>query len=454
LAVEPGLYVKFFNEGEARQSELPPVGPLEHVVVRDGSLIADRKDGDRTEHFDGGGRWIEAEYEFQRAIGTEPGGARRSDLRIVAPQGVYLRFITFGSTAQDDPVPELGPYAVVVIGRRAVEADGDRLATRIRTKQNLWELTAVGGTALVGVIRPDIAFRTRSTRYHPEIEPFRSAHRVVAASARAAKPYPPASRPQPAAADAASAPARARPAKPHTPVPHAPSPPAPAGRVTPPPPDPGPRATPAPVSRLTDARAITLRDRIRADHSTRPDTTVASSGRGGREWAGALWQLRFAIIAALIVMIAVFSVPSIRSAVAGGSPAGSASTVAIGTTVRSPDWDYRVGSARRVARIGSSQARGIYLVVQVAATNRNGAVAQLSPSNFTLTAADGEQYAAQPTSSNVYLGELNPDSSYAWPTEFPVGRSAFVPLIFDVNAFASGTQLVILDVPSTRIRLE
>jgi hypothetical protein len=35
-----------------------------------------------------------------------------------------------------------------------------------------------------------------------------------------------------------------------------------------------------------------------------------------------------------------------------------------------------------------------------------------------------------------------------------VGRSVVVPLIFEINPATSGTQLVILDVPTTRVRLE
>ncbi len=128
--------------------------------------------------------------------------------------------------------------------------------------------------------------------------------------------------------------------------------------------------------------------------------------------------------------------------------------MAVGTAVSSPEWTYNVGSVRRVARIGASQARGTYMVVQIAATNRGRAGAQLSPSNFPLTAASGEQYAAQPTTSGVYSSAVNPDSSYMWPIDFPVGRSVVVALIFEVNPSITGTQLVILDVPTTRIRLE
>ncbi len=407
--MEPGLYVTFFTEGEPMDGELPPVGPLEHVVVRDRSLMADRKDGQDADHFGGGLRWIEAEQELRRATGQDPGGAKRPDLRIAAPEGVYLRFVSFGEADEHDPIPELGPYAVVVVGRRGVEADGDPLATRTGTDQNLWELTGVGGSAFVGLMRPDIAFRTRSTTYHPEIKPFR----------RGATPQP--SRPAAAPSRPAAAPV--------------------ATRVVESPPPPRPLEDPA----------LTLRDRIGTEPSTtRSGYMVADPEQ--REWGGAAWRLRYFIIGALVVLIVVFSVPSIRSVLNGGGP--TADTVAVGTAVSSPEWTYNVGSVRRVARIGASQARGTYMVVQIAATNRGRAGAQLSPSNFTLTAASGEQYAAQPTTSGVYSSAVNPDSSYMWPIDFPVGRSVVVALIFEVNPSITGTQLVILDVPTTRIRLE
>ena len=395
--------------------ELPPVGPLEHVVVRGQSLMADRKDGGG-DLFGSGGRWIEAEHELRRATGQEPGGTKRSDLRIAGPEGVYLRFVSFGEAAEHDPIPELGPYAVVVVGRRGVEADGDPLATRTGTNQNLWELTGMGGSAFVGVVRPDIAFRTRSTTYHPEIKPFRTG-----ATPPPSRPAAAPSHPAAAPVAVAAAPVAARVVEPP--------------RPQRPPEDPG----------------LTLRDRIGSEPAmTRSGYGVAEPLQ--REWGGAAWRLRFLIIGALVVLIGIFSVPSIRSLLTGGGP--TSETVAVGTPVSSAAWTYTVGSVRRVARIGSSAARGTYLVVQMAATNRGPGPAQLSPSSFTLTAPGGEQYAAQPTSSGVYSSEANPDSAYIWPADFPVGRSVVVPLIFEVNASISGTQLVILDIPTTRVRLE
>jgi hypothetical protein len=398
--VDPGLYVTFFTEGEPLGRELPPVGPLEHLVVRDRdrSLIADRKLGEQADAFAGGGRWIEAELELRRATGREPGGPTRSALRIAAPEGVYLRFVAFDEGAEHEPLPELGPYAVVVVGRRGVEADGDPLATRAAT--NLWELTGVGGSAFVGVIRPDIAFRTRSTAYHPDIDRIRAVPQEAATAVT-----------QPAA-PAAPSPAQSRPA---------------------------------------EEASLTLRDRIGSEPSTaRLSKAVADDEQ--REWGGALWRLRYGIIGALVVLIIAFSIPSIRAFFSAVGSGGA--TVGIGTPVTSPDWTYNVGRVRRVTTIGAARANGTYLVVQIAATNRAQSGAQLLPTNFVLHAATGEQYPAQPTTSSVYSSAENPGSLFVWPTDFPVGRPILVPLIFEVNPSIDGTQLVIVDVPTTRIRLE
>jgi hypothetical protein len=54
----------------------------------------------------------------------------------------------------------------------------------------------------------------------------------------------------------------------------------------------------------------------------------------------------------------------------------------------------------------------------------------------------------------VYSSDTNLDSPYLWPREFPVGRQVVVPLVFDVDPSIEGAQLVMLDVPGTRIRLE
>jgi hypothetical protein len=179
---------------------------------------------------------------------------------------------------------------------------------------------------------------------------------------------------------------------------------------------------------------------------------VAATRSAARDWGGALWQLRFVVLAALVLLLGAFSVPSVRSLLAGGAPAGS--TVGVGTEVSSPTWTYGVGAVRRMAQIGNAQARGTYLVVTVAATNRGATAAQLQPNTFAVAGSDGLTYSAEPPGSAVYSSGDNPSSSYAWPSSFPVARRGVAALIFDVPSSISGPQLVIPDVPAIRIRLE
>ena len=79
--MEPGLYVTFFTQGTSFENDLPPVGPLEHLVIVDRRIVADRKSVHHTDRSGGGNRWIQAELELQRAMGNEPGGARHPDGR-------------------------------------------------------------------------------------------------------------------------------------------------------------------------------------------------------------------------------------------------------------------------------------------------------------------------------------------------------------------------------------
>src|SRR2546430_2148751 len=115
-----------------------------------------------------GSKGTEAELELGRAMGTERGGPRRPHLRVAALNGVYLRFLSFADANEPRPLSELGPFEVVELGPRGVEADGELLAAHSREKYAGWELQ--GETAQPGKeFRPDIAFRTGSTNYYPGV---------------------------------------------------------------------------------------------------------------------------------------------------------------------------------------------------------------------------------------------------------------------------------------------
>ncbi|HEV8536149.1 MAG TPA: hypothetical protein VGR87_10595 [Candidatus Limnocylindria bacterium] len=439
--MEPGLYLTFFTSGEAFEKELPPVGPLDNLVVRDGALLADRKAVHQTDDFEGGSRWIEAELELQRALGNEQGGTRRPDLRVGAPEGVYLRFASFGDVAEHEPVPELGPYAVVVVTRDAVEADGDVLATRTGTKHKLWELTSSGGTALVGILRPDIAFRTRSTVYHPRIH-----------QARPRAPAPPPKKP-PAPAPVLRAPPTPRAAASPPPTPIAPKPEPAAPTAPPSPASASQRPEPAAPRAAPDAAEMTLRTRIGWEQRLRAGEAGAAESPQQLDFGSAAWRLRFAIIGALVVLVAAFSVPTIRGLLSPGTTT-TVGEVGIGKEVAGPRWSYSVTSVRRMTAAGTARPRGTYLVVQLVAVNRGQEGAQIAPGDFSLIDSDGNAYAPLPASSNVYHSTENPSSPFVWTVSYPVGRSAATPLIFDVSVSTAGSRLVILEVPATRIRLD
>src|SRR5438105_9919825 len=167
-SVEGGIYVTFFEPGEPFERELPPVGPLDHVVVRQDRLVADRRHAEH-EHLAGRDvvKALHAEVELQRAPGQEPGGPKRTQMRMTAPDGVYLRFVAFGQEEGRDVSPERGPFAIVIVSKDAVEGDGQALATRATDDSRAWDVAADAALRIPGLRRADIAMRTASTEYHP-----------------------------------------------------------------------------------------------------------------------------------------------------------------------------------------------------------------------------------------------------------------------------------------------
>src|SRR2546423_6457784 len=110
ISTETGVYLQFFDEGESVEKELPPLGPFELLIIRHNRIIGDRE---QVEHDMMGlgsvERWLEAELELRRALGDEPGGVRRSHMRIRAPRGdIIVRFYDYGGGGAP-PAPQRAP---------------------------------------------------------------------------------------------------------------------------------------------------------------------------------------------------------------------------------------------------------------------------------------------------------------------------------------------------------
>src|SRR5438309_4175321 len=164
ITTETGVYLQFYDEGESVEKELPPLGPFELLIIRHNRIIGDRE---QVEHDMMGlgsvERWLEAELELRRALGDEPGGVRRSHIRIRAPRGdIIVRFYDYGGD-EAPKVPELGPFYALTIGRREVRADDKLIAIRA-TDMSPWTLTDAVRPGVAGINKADFSVFSLSAR--------------------------------------------------------------------------------------------------------------------------------------------------------------------------------------------------------------------------------------------------------------------------------------------------
>jgi hypothetical protein len=470
----PGVYVTFFDPRESPGRALPPFGPLVDVVVRSHKLVAERRSSDiPTDPGLSIARWLEAQLEYHRATGEEAGGRKRSKMRLTAPDGLFLRFVTFGGPTQGPALRELGPFAVVAVGEREVEADGVVVAVRNASDLTTWELTPEAGADVAGGRRTDIAFRSRSTSYHRDVDTRR-------------QPAPPAAPPgkKPAAAVGSFAPPlaeleAARSARERVDDEHL-------------------RKERVEKKRLEQIQREWVeqqqieQDRVTREHRerargeeeraeedrrkrreeaerrSRAAETLATStpltdrvppraasvdataGETGYAPEPLLWRLRFVLGGLLLLALLLYAVNVARggfSLPTGG--AASVRSVGIGETVRGPRWDYVLNNVSRAQSLGSAVPRGVFVVLRLAVTNKGVEGSEPPPGGFTLIDSAGKQYTVEPLRGEAYASQ----TAFAWPATFPPGRPVTAPLVFDVDPAATGLQLVIADVPQVRIRL-
>jgi hypothetical protein len=390
--------------------------------------------------------------------------------------GLFLRFLTFGAPAKAAPPRELGPYAVVLVGEYDLEADGVVIA--VRGDLTTWELTSEAGANMAGTRQADIAFRSRSTSYHPGLD-------------KRAQPSPQAQRPAAPVAKKPSAPVsdlvppleeleKARLARERLDRVRLEHERIERGRL-----EGLARAKKIEQEQIEQDRvARQLRERARVEQervdelarqrrekaergprapvatlSSTPLTsrvggrpTPRSSASGEIEYAPEplLWRLRFFLGGLLLLSLMLYAVTLVRGGFSFPTAGGpTVRTVGIGETVTGGHWDVVLNNVMRASTVGTATPRGVFVVVRVAVTNKGAEGSEPSPGGFTIVDSNGKQYAAESTRSEAYTSQ----SVFAWPTSFPPGRPVTTPLVFDVDPAAKGLQLVIFDAPQARIRL-
>ena len=466
ITAETGVYLQFFDEGESFDAELPPIGPFELLIIRHNRIIGDRE---HVEHdMLGAGsveRWLEAELELRRALGDEPGGVKRSQMRIRAPRGdIIVRFYDY---AGDEPpkVPELGPFYAITVGKREVRADEKLLAIR-STDMSPWTLTDAVRPGIAGINKADFS--------------------VFSLSAR--DPRPSAPPPTPVVV-APAAPMAQRTA--------APAPPAVAPAADGPPKEfverravqreiyvarPDPRQdetlTPADVNLILRVDKLKQQElaeqlmieRLRKEQHVSPETALRAEALSSvpmrfqppvkeREAAeaaateeeeadvplterllGMLWAGRLFIVTGLLLIAAVSAYGYLKPRATASNEPPPLTFAAMGEKVTTANWQYTIVSVERPIRVGTTPAStGGYLIVHVTVSRKDPDAAPPDPGDFVLIDPSGARTLAFAASSNVY----GPATGINWPTRFALNAFVQTAVIFDASPQARSLILLI-----------
>ena len=459
ISIETGVYLQFFDEHEPPEKELPPLGPFELLIIRHNRIVGDREEVDHDLMGVGAvERWLEAELELRRALGDEPGGMRRSHMRIRAPRGdIIVRFYDYAGD-EAPKVPELGPFYMITVAKREVRADDKLLAIR-STDLSPWTLTDQVRPGIAGINKADFS--------------------VFSLSARGARPTPqgPVLAPLPPQLVAATSAAPA--ASTAAPITQAADG---SGTVfverrkvareiysaRPPSPQSEAALTPADVNlilrvdrlkqqelaqelmveRLRREQHIDpevalrqeaidslpmrfqppVKERVAAAPVEDPDGDYIDESLRDRALAF-LWSARLFIITGLILIagIAAFGYVRGTSAVAGPRPLTYA---AAGDKINAGTFVISVDSVERTRGLGvTPPTQGSYLLVHITATRKDADAPALEPSDFLLLDPSGAQAGALAASSDLYSAA----TGLTWVTRYPPSAPVREVVVFDVS---------------------
>jgi hypothetical protein len=486
ISTETGVYVQFFDDGESADKSLPPLGPFELLIVRHNRIIGDREQVEHDAHdmtaHGSVERWLEAELELRRALGDEPGGARRNHMRIRAPRGdIIVRFYDY--TGDEPPkVPELGPFYALTVGKREVRADDKLLAIR-STDMSPWTLTDQVRPGIAGINKSDFSVFSLSAR-----DPVAT---TVTAPAVAPQIAPP-----PAPPVIAAPSGRIEPAAPPVPI---------VATEVAPEVAPGlaaengaPGSEPAPRIEFTERRKIQreiyvarplpqdekltpadvnlilrvdklkqqelaqqlMVERLRREQRVDPEAALRTEAVASlpmrfqppvKERAapvelddeveyepesftastlGFLWRFRIFIVTGFVLLALVSAYGYLQPRVT--TPSAVPLTFAgVGERIQTPDWTYAVISVERTTSIAGTPppASGGFLIVHITATRKNLDAPPLDPIAFTLIDANGARALAFPATSDLYASS----SGLLWATRYPVGTLVHDQVAFDIN---------------------
>jgi hypothetical protein len=153
--VAAGVYLAFDGGPDTSGPDGAGIGPYDEIVLRGARAVGERAGlGKVIALRSSAGSWRDAESSSSGSDQVESG---RGDLRISAGEGAVLVRFSDDEVAGHTAVPDLGPFAAVVVGTHTVRADEDILAVRV-SRISPWQLTDRAGSGFQGALKEALVF--------------------------------------------------------------------------------------------------------------------------------------------------------------------------------------------------------------------------------------------------------------------------------------------------------
>ena len=151
----PGIYLAFEGGPDASGPGGAGIGPYDELVLRGARVVGERAGlGKVIALRSAAGSWRDADSSQSGSDQVETG---RGDLRISAGNGEVVMRFSDDEVAGHTAVPDLGPFATVVVGTHEVRAGDETLAVRV-SRISPWQLTDRAGSGFQGAIKEALVF--------------------------------------------------------------------------------------------------------------------------------------------------------------------------------------------------------------------------------------------------------------------------------------------------------
>lgn len=150
-----GVYLAFDGGPDASGPGGGGIGPYDEIVLRGARAVGERDGlGKVIALRSAAGSWRDAESSSSGSDQVETG---RGDLRISGGHGEVLVRFSSDEVAGHTAVPDLGPFAAVVVGTHEVRGDEETLAVRV-SRVSPWQLTDRAGAGFQGAMKEALVF--------------------------------------------------------------------------------------------------------------------------------------------------------------------------------------------------------------------------------------------------------------------------------------------------------